>query len=85
MIGYRTPYQKASKFVEENLDPKDHGRVRHITFEGNIKFLNSLEKLTPTKQVAQGHKVRTAQQVTDLKDAASRRKAISEVIARSLQ
>jgi len=32
-----------------------------------------------------GYKVRTVQQATDSEDAASRRKAISEVIARSLQ
>ncbi len=84
-MGTERHIKKLSKFVEENLDPKDQGRVRYKTSGSNIKFLNSLGKFTPTKQVALGHKVRTAQQVTDLEDAASRRKAISEVIARSLQ
>ena len=74
-----------SKFVEENLDPKDQGRVRYITSEGIIEFLDGLGKFTPTEQVVRGYKVRTVQQATDSEDVASRRKAISEVIARSLQ
>lgn len=77
--------KKLSKFVEENLDPKDQGRVRYITAEGIIEFLDGLGKFTPTEQVVRGYKVRTVQQVTDSEDAASRRKAVSEVIARSLQ
>lgn len=77
--------KKFAKFVEENLDPKDQGRVRYITSEGIIEFLDGLGKFTPTEQVVRGYKVRTVQQATDSEDAASRRKAISEVIARSLQ
>ncbi len=77
--------KKLSKFVEENLDSKDQGRVRYITSESIIEFLDSLGKFTPTEQVVRGYKVRTVQQATDSEDAASRRKAISEVIARSLQ
>jgi len=77
--------KRLSKFVEENLDPKDQGRVRYITSEGIIEFLDGLGKFTPTEQVVRGYKVRTVQQATDSEDAASRRKAISEVIARSLQ
>lgn len=42
-------------------------------------------KFTPTEQIVRGYKVRNVQQVTDAEDAASRRKAISEAIARSLQ
>lgn len=76
--------KKLSKFVEENLDPKDQGRVRYITAGGIIKFLDGLGKFTPTEQVVRGYKVRTVQQVTDSEDAASRRKTVSEVIARSL-
>lgn len=83
--GTERHIKKLSKFVEENLDPKDQGRVRYITAEGIIEFLDSLGKFTPTEQVVRGYKVRTVQQVTDSEDAASRRKAVSEVIARSLQ
>lgn len=77
--------KKFAKFVEENLDPKDQGRVRYITSEGIVEFLDSLGKFTPTEQVVRGYKVRTVQQAIDSEDAASRRKAISEVIARSLK
>ena len=83
--GTERHIKKLSKFVEENLDPKDQGRVRYLTVEGIIEFLDSLGKFTPTEQVVRGYKVRTVQQVTDSEDAASRRKAVSEVIARSLQ
>ena len=71
--------------MEENLDPKDQGRVRYITSEKIIEFLDSLGKFTPTEQIVRGYKVRTVQQTTDLEDATARRKAVSEVIARSLQ
>ena len=83
--GAERHIKKLSTFVEENLDPKDQGRVRYLTAEGIIEFLDSLGKFTPTEQVVRGYKVRTVQQVTDSEDAASRRKAVSEVIARSLQ
>ncbi len=83
--GTERHIKKLSKFVEENLDPKDQGRVRYIIPDGVIEFLDSLGKFTPTEQVVRGYKVRTVQQATDSEDAASRRKAISEVIARSLQ
>lgn len=83
--GTERHIKKLSKFVEENLDPKDQGRIRYITSEGIIEFLDSLGKFTPTEQVVRGYKVRTVQQATDSEDAASRRKAISEVIAKSLQ
>lgn len=83
--GTERHVKKLAKFVEENLDPKDQGRVRYITSEKIIEFLDSLGKFTPTEQTVRGYKVRTVQQVTDSEDAAARRKAVSEVIARSLQ
>jgi len=83
--GTERHVKKLAKFVEENLDTKDQGRVRYITSEGIIEFLDSMGKFTPTEQVVRGYKVRTVQQATDPDDAAARRKAVSEVIARSLQ
>lgn len=83
--GTERHVKKLAKFVEENLDSKDRGRVRYITSEQIIEFLDSLGKFTPTEQTIRGYKVRTVQQVTDSDDATARRKAISEVIARSLQ
>ncbi|MBK7491807.1 MAG: hypothetical protein IPI17_07290 [Nitrosomonas sp.] len=78
-------YKGLSKFIEENLDPKDQGRVRYITSESIVEHLDSFGKPAPTEQVVRGYKVRTVQQSVDSEDAASRRKAISEVIARSLK
>ena len=55
--------------------------------EGLKQYLDSLgeaPQLTPTEQVIRGYKVRTKQQPIDPKEAMSRRKAIAEVIARSL-
>jgi hypothetical protein len=86
LVGSTERHVKAlSKFVEENLDPKDQGRVRYITSDGVIGFLDSLGVPVPTEKVVRGYKVRTVQQPTDSDDAAARRKAISEVIAKSLQ
>lgn len=74
-----------SKFIEENLDPKDQGRVRYMTSETILEYLDSLGKPSPTEQVVRGYKVRTVQQSVTSEEVTSRRKAISEVIARSLQ
>lgn len=74
-----------SKFIEENLDPKDQGRVRYLTSETVIEYLDRFGKPAPTEQVVRGYKVRTVQQSVASEDAVSRRKAISEVIAKSLQ
>ena len=83
--GTERHVKKLAKFVEENLDPKDQGRVKYITSEQIIEFLDSLGKFTPTEQTVRGYKVRTVKQVTDPDDAAARRKAVSEVIAKSLR
>ena len=74
-----------SKFLEENLEPNDQGKVRYVTAETLIDYLNEFGKPAPTEEVVRGYKVRTTQQSVDSEDAASRRKAISEVIARSLK
>ena len=73
-----------SKFIEKNLDPKDQGQVRYITSECIIEYLDGLGTPPPTEDVVRWYKVRTVQQNIASEEAASRRKAISEVIARSL-
>ena len=86
LVGGTEKHVKAlSKFIEENLDPKDQGKVKYVASEGIIEFLDSLGQPTTTEQVVRGYKVKTVQRVTDADDAAARRKAVSEVIARSLQ
>ncbi len=74
-----------SKFIEENLEEKDQGKVRYVTSESMIEFLDALGKPEPTESVVRGYKVRTVQQGSNVSDAAVRRKAITEVIARSMK
>jgi hypothetical protein len=50
------------------------------------EYLDSLGEIPqPTEQIVRGYKVRTVQQVVNSKDAGARRKAVAEVIARSLK
>ncbi len=74
-----------SKFIEENLDEKDQGKVRYVTSESMVEFLDDLGKPVSTEQIVRGYKVRTVQQSVDSSDAAARRRAITEVIARSMK
>lgn len=86
LVGNNERHIKAlSKFIEENLDEKDQGKVRYVTSETIIEYLDGLGMPEPTEQVVRGYKVRTVQQSVDPEDAKARRKAISEVIARSLR
>jgi len=73
-----------SRFIEQNLDPKDQDQVRYMTSENLIEYLDGFGKPPPSEDVVRGYKVRTVQQSIDSEEAVSRRKAISEVIARSL-
>jgi hypothetical protein len=75
-----------SKFIEENIEESDQGKVRYLVPESLIEYLDLLgEPPQPTEQTVRGYKVRTVQQVVDPKDAGARRRAIAEVIARSLR
>ena len=86
LIGSNERHIKSlSKFIEENLDEKDQGKVRYVTQETLIEYLDSLGKPPPTENVVRGYKVRTVQQSTDSEYAKARRQAITEVIARSLR
>mgnify|MGYP001610422817 FL=1 len=86
LVGSTERHLKAlAKFVEENLDESEQGKVRYIVPEGLTEYLDSLgEAPPPTEQTVRGYKVRTVQQVIDPKEAGARRQAIAEVIARSL-
>lgn len=74
-----------SKFIEENLDESYRGKVRYVAPEAIPAFLDGLGKPVSTEQVIRGYKVRTTKQGNDTSDAAARRRAITEVIARSLK
>ena len=73
-----------SKFIEKTPDPKDQGQVRYMTSECIIEYLDGLGTPQPTEDVVRGYIFRTVQQSVNAEEAASRRKAISEVIARTL-
>jgi Type IV secretion-system coupling protein DNA-binding domain len=74
-----------SKFIEENLDEAYRGKVRYVASEAIPAFLDGLGKPSHTEQVIRGYKVRTVKQGGDSSDAAARRRAITEVIARSIK
>jgi hypothetical protein len=86
LVGSNERHIKAlAKFVEENLEENERGKVRYIVPERLTEYLDSLGEVPqPTKQLVRGYKVRTVQQVVDPKDAGARRQAIAEVIAKSL-
>ena len=75
-----------TKFIDENLDENERGKVRYAVPERLIEYLDSLGvPPQPTEQMVRGYKVRTVQQAVDPKEASARRQVIAEVIARSLQ
>ncbi len=87
LVGSNDRHLKAlAKFVEENLDESEQGKVRYLIPERLTEYLDSLgEAPPPTEQTVRGYKVRTVQQVVDPKEVGARRQAIAEVIARSLK
>lgn len=86
LIGRNERQIKAlAKFIEENLEENNRGKVRYLVPERLIEYLDSLGEIPqPTEQNVRGYKVRTVQHVVDPKEAGVRRQAIAEVIARSL-
>ena len=87
LIGRNERHVKAlGKFIEENLEERDRGKIRYVEPDGLIEYIDSLgQPPQPSEETVRGYKVRTVQQVVDPKNAGARRQAIAEVIARSLQ
>lgn len=87
LVGSNERHAKSlGKFIEENLDEKEQGKVQYLVPENLIEYLDSLgDPPPPTEQNVRGYKVRTVQQVVDPNEAGARRRAIAEVIARSLK
>jgi hypothetical protein len=86
LVGSNERHIKSlAKFIEENLEEKDRGKVRYFAPEQLIEYLDSLGTPKPTEQTVRGYKVKTVQQLVDPKDAEARRQAIAGVIARSLK
>lgn len=87
LVGSNERHIKAlAKFVEGNLDESERGKVRYVVPERLSEYLDSMGEMPePTEQTVRGYKVRTVQQPVDPTEAATRRQAIAEVIARSLK
>ena len=77
--------KRLSEYIEANLSPEYQSKVRYLTSESIMEFLNSYTSPVPREKLVKGYKVRTRQQGIDQKEATLRRKAISEVIAKSIQ
>ncbi|OIQ64471.1 hypothetical protein GALL_539780 [mine drainage metagenome] len=86
LVGSNERHIKSlTKFIDENLEEHERGKVRYALPESLIEYLDSLgEPPLPTEQMVRGYKVRTVQQAVDPKEASARRQAIAGVIARSL-
>lgn len=87
LVGSNERHVKAlAKFVEQNLEESERGKVRYIAPEGLTEYLDSLGDVPqPTTETVRGYKVRTVQQLVDPTEAGARRQAIAGVIARSLR
>lgn len=86
LVGTSDRHMKTlAKFVEENLDTQHQGRVRYLTVESLVDYFTAISAPEATSDVVRGYKVRTRQQPVGTEEAALRRKAITGVIARSIQ
>lgn len=87
LVGSNERHIKSlTKFIDENLEENERGKVRYAVPESLIEYLDSLgEPPLPTEQMVRGYKVRTVQQAVDPKESNARRQAIAEVLARSLK
>lgn len=75
-----------TKFIDENLEETNRGKVRYAIPEELNEYLDSLgEPPPPTEKMVRGYKVRTTQQVINPKEAETRKQAIAEVLARSMR
>ncbi len=75
-----------ARFIEGNIEEKDRSKVRYISPDGILEYLDSLGgKVAPDEQTVRGYKVRTVQSPVDPNEARSRREAVAGVIARSLR
>lgn len=76
---------KIGKFIVGNLEPQDQERVRCMTADSLVEYLDDLGTPIREEQVVRGYKVTTVRQTTGVDEGTVRRKAISEVIAKSIQ
>lgn len=83
--GSERHLKSLAQFIEKNLEEDIRAKVRFLTADGFIEYLDGLGKPEPQERVVRGYTVRTVHQTVSAADAAARRSAIAEVIARSLR
>jgi hypothetical protein len=86
VVGINERHLKSlQKFIGENLDEANRGKVSFVVPEALIEHLDLFgESPVSDEQIVRGYKVRTVKQVLDPKEASARRQAIAQVVARSL-
>jgi hypothetical protein len=85
LIGTTERHIKSlTKHFEQHLDESLRGKVRCLTPDGVVAYLDGLGPAPNDDRLVRGYKVRTRHQTIDPANADERRKAITEVVARSL-
>lgn len=75
-----------AKFIPANLEETDRDKVRYLSPEDFVEYLgdDSIPESGSTENVVRGYKVKVTRQALSPEDVAERRKAVAEVIARSI-
>lgn len=74
------------KFVADKLDIEERQRVRYLTPEGVISYLDDLEiGAEVTEETVRGYKVKVSQAAVDPDEMKTRREAIAKVLAKSIK
>jgi hypothetical protein len=89
LIGTTERHVKTlSKFIEAELDENKRGRVRYLTSEAIVEYLDELgtsqRHEEVHEQVVRGYKVKVTRQASSPDDIADRRTSIAKVIAKSI-
>jgi len=77
--------KQISQFVTENVDESQAGKITFVSPETIVEYFERHGVQSTKDTVVRGYKVRTTQKPIDPDDAVARRKAVSEVIARSMR
>lgn len=75
-----------ARFIPANLEEEDRDKVQYLSPEDFVEYLDAGSTGVPasTEEVVRGYKVKVTHQELSPEDSAERRKAVAEVIARSL-
>jgi hypothetical protein len=74
------------KFVADQLDDRERRRVRYLTPEGVISYLDELDiGAETTEETVRGYKVKVSRAAVDPEEMKTRREAIAKVLAKSMK